>query len=384
MRLLKTGLYCAAVMVVTGCANTTPTATKLSAAPATTNQTALRIQAALPKYAQMSRQPWQYIEIKTPLRVGQKSEKVPAIRERLALLGDLPKEQVAQGNQFDKSLAAAVSEFQHRHGLKMTGQIDRKTLEFLNWSPAERYKKLQLNMSRWAKFPDGVGNHYIRVNTANFELDIIKDGEKTLNMRVVTGSKDNPTPELYSKLQTIVFNPTWNVPNSIIKNEIAPKMQSNPNYLTENNLTVYKNWAKDAFEINPSKVDWTMAQIEDFPYRLTQQSGPKNSLGRVKFVFMNEHDVYLHDTPQKGLFSQIQRAYSHGCIRLEKPMQLVEYFFKQDPSLAERSKQYLAEGKVKHVSVKNPLPIYITYITAWVDKSGKSHFREDIYQNDGV
>lgn len=172
-------------------------------------------------------------------------------------------------------------------------------------------------------------------------------------------------------------------PSKITHKDIIPKVLQNPNYLADNNISIYSSWKKNAYQIDPTDIDWLRAHHEGFPYRLSQAPGDNNALGRVKFVFLNSEDVYMHDTPQRGLFSKIQRAFSSGCIRLENPYHLVEYFIKQSPNLThEEVIEQLGSGKTKYINIRNPIPIYITYITAWVDKNGFTHFREDIYQRD--
>jgi len=342
-----------------------------------------RIYKNLPHYAKLSRQSWQKIDTKTPIKVGMKNSWVPTIRERLVQLKDLNAQEKSDSKLYTKSLANAVRHFQWRHGLKASGVIDRKTLEALNLTPRQRYQKLMLNMKRWAKFPDKEGSHFILVNVPSFDLNIIKDGNKVMNMKVIAGRPDRPTPILYSKMRTVVFNPNWNVPRKLIKEDIIPKIKKDPNYLNENKIAIFSSWKKNAERIDPNTIDWDLAQYERFKYRMTQLPGPKNALGQVKFIFMNEHDVYLHDTPQKGLFKRIQRAYSSGCVRVEKPFKLVEYFLKENPEQQkEKVDEYLSNKQLKYVKMKTPIPIYIDYITAWVDKNGVTHFRDDIYQKD--
>lgn len=375
--------------------------TTLNYSPQPRNAHVARIHRAIPAYQQLAQQTWPEIHLKTnSLRVGMSDPAIPLLQKRLTLLGDFhPKQPIpsdaiqkamppAVGNRYTPILASAVKQFQWRHGLKASGVIGKRTLAALNVTPAQRLSQLYLNEKRWSEFPHHVGSEYIKVNVANFELDVIKEGESVLNMKVIAGRKSRPTPTIYSKLETIVFNPKWNVPSTIAREDIVPKILENPNYLSENNINIYSSWERNAYKIDPNTINWSQMNGTDFPYRLTQEPGYQNALGRVKFIFMNNDDIYLHDTPQKGLFTQIQRAFSSGCVRLEKPFQLVEYFVKksvdeEDPALShEKIESYLSEGKTKYIRIKNPIPIYITYITAWVDKHGYSHFREDVYERD--
>ena len=375
---IKATLLGLAGMCLVGCANHMPL-------PQTSNKTAHRIHAALPRYQALADNPWLPIQTTGTLKPHTQDQAVPLIRQRLALLGDLPNTSRANMHSefFDSQLEAAVKLFQWRHGIKQTGTIDKKTLAALNITPAEKLRRLSINMGRWAKFPEHEGSHYIRVNVASFDLDVVRDGSKVLNMKVIAGKPTRQTPTLYSKLKTLVFNPSWNVPRTIARKDIIPKIRENPNYLAENNIQIFKSWQKNAIPIDPTTIDWHAINPESFRYRFRQQSGQKNALGRVKFVFSNKHDVYLHDTPEKGLFNTLRRAYSSGCIRLHQPMRLVEYFIENNPRLKpEKIQQYLVAGKTQYVRIDNPLPIYIAYITAWVDAQGRAHFREDIYQKD--
>jgi len=377
---------CAATAISTllyGCQATHRSQQASSNAPTTTNKTALRIHASLPRYAELSQTKWPTIKVsKLPLAVGNSNKSIPLIRQRLIALGDITNYRIGNDSTlFDKKMASAVSHFQMRHGLKPDGNIGRKTLRSLNVPPSRRYQQLQLSMKKWAKFPENVGSRYIRVNTASFELDLVKDGKKVMNMKIITGKPARPTPDIYSKIETIVLNPKWNVPTKIAFKDIIPKIIKDPNYLGDENIEIYSSWSKGAYKIDPEDIDWLKARREGFPFRFTQNPGNKNALGRVKFIFLNKNDVYLHDTPQKGLFAKIQRAFSSGCVRLEEPIKLVEYFIQESPSLKQKEiSEHLQGMKTKYLRVKNPMPIYITYITAWVDKKGVSHFREDIYK----
>ncbi|EKD76906.1 MAG: Peptidoglycan-binding protein [uncultured bacterium] len=317
-----------------------------------------------------------------PLKIGDHSRALPEIRDRLITLGDLSQSEKSSSLLFDSALSRAVAQFQWRHGLESNGVVNQKTLNEFNVNPAVRYRELAHSMNEWAKLPEDESAHYIHVNVPSFQLRLVEQGNAVMEMRVITGRFSRPTPTLYSKVTTIVFNPSWTVPETILAKDVIPGMQNNPNYLKEHyDMRVYANWDKNAPEIDPLTIDWKNANAKNFVYRVSAPPGEKNPLGHVKFIFENEHDVYMHDTPDKALFSKIERAYSSGCIRLEKPFELVEYFYSDNTDLnTELVNQYLGLGDTKFVQLKNPMPIHITYITAWVDKNGYVHFREDIYQ----
>lgn len=356
----------------------------LPTAPITSNKTAHRIHELLPNYAKLSQINWPVITSpKMPLKIGDDNSAVAMIRERLIWLGDMPKQTNTDSKKMDSALQYGVMQFQWRHGLKSNGIINQTTLDALNVTPRQRYHELISNMQEWAQLPENEGSHYIHVNIPSFKLRLIRNGDDVLSMNVIAGRATRPTPTLYSKVQTLVFNPPWNVPETIIKEDVIPGMQKNPRYLKEHHdIKVYTNWDKNAPEIDPLTIDWHNADANNFAYRLTAPPGDNNPLGRVKFIFDNEEDIYMHDTPQKELFADMKRAYSSGCIRLEHPFQLVEYFYSDNQDLNhELVNQYLSTTETKYIQLKNPIPIYVTYITAWVDGHGRVHFREDIYRS---
>lgn len=372
-----TFLNVSAVFLLAGCAHMGSVS-----APQTSNKTAHRIHRKLGRYAGLAKVSWQPIHPKLPLKYGQSDPAVPVIRSRLITLGDLSKAHASQSQHFGDALRDGIANFQWRHGLKADGTIGQKTLAALNISPKERYAELVKSMSEWAKLPENEGSHYVHVNIPSFSMSLVKDGNHVIKMKVIAGKPSRPTPTLYSKLKTIVFNPHWNVPPTIVAKDVIPGMRKNPNYLNEHyGLKVYSSWQKDAHEIDPLTIDWHSINGSTFPYKLSAPPGSENPLGRVKFIFNNDHDVYMHDTPSKGLFKKIHRAYSSGCIRLEKPFHLVEYFYDDNSDLDhEQVSRYLSSNQTKYVQLKNPVPVHITYITAWVDRSGYVHFREDLYK----
>lgn len=336
----------------------------------------------MPQYAKLSKLSWIPIHTTTPLKPGVSHPVISRIRHRLYLLGDLQSKDT-QNNLYDWSLEQAVIHYQWRHGLDTSGVIGPKTLQALNTTPRQRLKQLQLSLKKWNQFPDKIGSQYIRINIPSYSLDLVKDGNKVINMKVVIGKPSRETPTLFSKVQTIVFNPRWNVPEKITNEDILPKMLKNPEYLKKNNFKIYKDWSNQSETVDPSTIDWQQAQTENFPYRLSQKPGISNALGKVKFIFPNNESIYMHDTNHKSLFSRIKRAYSSGCIRLERPFELAEYFLQDNAQLTnENIPDILNSNKTTYVKLKNPIPIHITYITAWVDTNGRAHFREDIYRRE--
>ena len=347
------------------------------------NKNAYHISKKLRDYEKITSHSWPTLSINKTILAGKSSPQIPVIRQRLITLGDYNGSHNSE-QTLDYRLQNAVKHFQWRHGLSITGNINQKTIAALNVSPRQRLSQLRTSMNKWEKLPSDIGNHYIRVNVPSFDLNIIKDGEKVLNMRVIAGKPSRPSPELYSKVETIAFNPKWNIPTKITKKDIIPKVLKDPEYLAKNNIQIYTDWRRGSPTIYPEEINWESAAKEkDLHFRLSQKPGNNNALGKVKFIFLNKEDVYMHDTPQKNLFDKIQRAFSSGCIRVEEPFRLAEYFLQEQPEYDQQTvNEILANNKTKYVRMKNPVPIYITYITAWVDSEGRSHFREDIYKKD--
>lgn len=350
----------------------------------TANPQVQKISQVLHQYETASSKEWPSIHANDLIKPGSHNPNIPLIREHLIVLGDLKSESAAAKSFYDAQLFEAVKHFQWRHGLKVDGIIGPQTLSALNVSPAQRLQQLYINLHRWQKFPN-LGANYVWVNIPNYELELIMQGKPTLTMRVIVGKPDRPTPVLSSKINTLVLNPSWNIPDSIIRKDIIPKILQNPNYLAENNMRIYSNWENNASVINPYRLRWqALRNADPFPYKISQLPGKKNALGEVKFVFQNTEDVYMHDTPAKDLFDSPVRAFSSGCIRLEEPFKLVEYFRPNAGISQTEVWNYLGSGKTKFLPLNRNIPIYIGYLTAWVDSDNQVHFREDIYQKDGM
>lgn len=241
-------------------------------------------------------------------------------------------------------------------------------------------KQIIVNMERWRWLPRDLGKRHILVNQAAFEMYLYESGRVEDQRRVVVGKPYHKTPMFSHAIQLAEFNPTWTVPRSIAGNELLPKLKKDPGYLERNNYKVYTSWKADAPAMNPHSVDWYSVNSKKFPYRIVQQPGDNNALGQVKFLFPNKFKVYLHDTQAKNLFSQSERAFSHGCIRVEKPLEFAEKLFGR--SLG-RSKigNILSSAQPTRVKLKKTVPIHLAYFTVWVD-GGKAKYRKDVYGRD--
>jgi len=301
-----------------------------------------------------------------------KNPSVALLRERLYAEGDLKKK---EGAEFDDELRKAVRLFQWRHGLEQTGALDAQTLAELNVSAETRVNQIKLNLERWRWLPQDLGRRRIEVNIAAYELQVIEDDEVAMQMRVVVGRTYRRTPVFSDTVRYIVLNPNWHVPKSIAVDELIPKIQKDSTYLERFGMHLID---VDSKEVDPRSVDWKGITAENFPYRLRQDPGPLNALGQMKFMFPNQYDVYLHDTPSRHLFDRTQRDFSHGCIRIEKPMDLAVYLMKKSKWNREAIERALDEGTERSMYLPRPMPIHLLYFTAWADEDGTIQFREDI------
>lgn len=306
---------------------------------------------------------WPAVPAGPPLRPGDKNERVAALRTRLEASGELaPPDPAAPSGEpdlFDAPLAAALRAFQERQGLDADGSVGPATLEALNVSAAERVRQIEINLDRWRWLPRELGERYVMVNVAGFALDVVESGKSVLSMRIVAGKPSSRTPMFTGTMSHIVLNPYWNVPPGILKNEIEPKMKSDPGYAARENL-----------EVLPGG-------------KVRQKPGPNNALGKIKFLFPNRFNVYLHDTPAQALFSRSVRTFSHGCIRIEKPLDLAEYLLRDDPAWTRKKiESLLGDGRERWIVVPRPLPVHLVYWTAWVDGDSVLQFRKDVYGRD--
>ncbi len=325
---------------------------------------------------------WPTVPDGPTLRPEDVSPRVIPLRQRLQAEGHLPLMDIAQPERFDPELVNAVKSFQRRYTLTADGSVGRATLAALNVPIAERIRQIKVTMERWRWMPDDLGPRHILVNIAGFELDVIKDGRRTLSMGVQVGLPYRQTPLFSDRIRYIEFNPTWSVPVSIANKDILPKQIKDPQYLSSNGFTLFKSWSDDNETVDPRHVDWVRYEGKRFPYRLRQDPGPTNALGRMKFMFPNQHDVYLHDTPHDELFARADRAFSSGCIRLSDPDALAYYLLGEQGMKPEQIQAILASNQTKAISLKERMPIHLTYSTVWKDEDGTIRFGRDIYDRD--
>ncbi len=242
-------------------------------------------------------------------------------------------------------------------------------------------RQIIVNMERWRWLPRSLGKKHVLVNQAAFEVRISDSGKTIDKRRVVVGKPYFKTPMFSHKIQYADFNPTWTVPRSIAGTEILPKLRKDASYLERNNYKVHTSWKANAPAMNPHSVDWNSVSSKDFPFKIVQQPGDNNALGQVKIMFPNKFNVYLHDTQAKNLFSQSSRAFSHGCIRVQNPLEFAEKVFGKRTLNQSKIKKILANPQTQRVTLKKPVPVHLTYFTTWVE-GGKVMFHRDVYGRD--
>ena len=298
----------------------------------------------------------------TPVHPGATDPAVVAVRARLAATGELGEADAgpAEPERYDVALAAAVKEFQARHGLAADGVLGGPTRAALAMPVGDRIRQLVVNLERARWFPDEGVRRYVAVNVPSFELVMVENGSTVLKMPVVVGRKDRRTPLLAAHITELIFNPSWTVPPTIMRVDFLPKMRQNESYVSRRGLQFVGS-------------------------ALRQPPGPKNPLGRVKFLMPNEFSVYLHDTTAKGLMRQPRRALSSGCVRLGDAFGLVNHLLAGDPRWSPAAqKRFLAGWTTRYLALREPVPVYLRYQTAWRDDAGDVQFREDLYGRDAA
>ena len=339
-----------------------------------------RLVEALGRYrAIATRGDWTPVPASAALTPGDDDARVAALRARLAQEDERV---VRTGDtRFDDRLGDAVRRFQARHGLAQDGTVGAATLRALNVPVAERIRQIVWNLERWRWVPRDLGPHYIAVNAADATLRVVADGRTVLTSRVVVGDLRHPTPVVQARLEAVVLNPRWNVPVSIAVEDILPRLRENPRYLADNHIVIMERRASDPFGL---AVDWSTVPADPFPFRLQQQPGPDNPLGRMKFDIPNRFDVYLHDTPGRSLFARPVRTASHGCVRVERADDLAVHVLAGSPGgwTQQRLAEAIDAGDSPRIALARPVPVYILYWTAFVGPDGVVHFRDDVYGRD--
>lgn len=326
---------------------------------------------------------WNKLPEELKLEPGDSSEWVPQLAKMLHIFGDKESAPKANAQLYDEDLAAALAAFQQRHGLEPDSILAENTIEMLNISPKNRVSQIKLNLERYRWLPERPEGTYVVVNIPEYMLYVYEGADSIFSMRVIVGKAfESTTPVFNDTIEYITFSPTWTVPKNIAADEMLPALQKDPNYLRDRNFKLYEGWTAGAEELDPRDIKWKKIEKDEFTYRVVQQPGENNSLGKVKFMFPNPMDIYLHDTPVDYLFGQNERDFSHGCIRLEKPAELAQLLLHDKGWDMKKIDEYMHKTEPADVPLPEKVPVLIEYRTAWMGPDGKVQFREDIYGHD--
>jgi L,D-transpeptidase YcbB len=326
---------------------------------------------------------WPVVPGPRMIRPGDDDERVPVLRRRLAAEGYLKRGGGFDSYGYDPELEAAVKKFQETHGLRPSGRVDRPTLDELNISADARVAQLRLNAARLQELhqmrPD---ERYILVNVPAYQLEAVERFEVQQRHRVIVGRNERETPNVKATVKALNFFPYWRVPSSIGTLDLVPRLRKEPDYLEKEKIRVYSNSTEQ--EMDSRSIDWT--QVDPAKIKFKQDPGPQNALGLVRIDMINEHGVYMHDTPMKKLFEQRTRNFSAGCVRVQEVFQLAEWIAKYEAGWDQpgRVDAVLQSGQALDLNLTRPMPVYFTYVTAWAEPNGLTQFRPDIYNRDGL
>jgi murein L,D-transpeptidase YcbB/YkuD len=316
--------------------------------------------------------PWPALPASLKLKPGQRGAQVAALADRLAASGDYAPRAGDRPTTYREDLQVAVKRFQSRHGLEPDAVVGPSVVAQLNVPIEQRIRQIELNLERWRWLPRDLGKRHILVNIPAYHLEVWDAGAVPLEMRVVVGRKDTPTPIFNDTMTYLVFSPYWNVPPDIAKNETLPAILKDPDFLHRNNMEIIDARGN---VMDPGAVDLEEPEL----YRFRQRPGAANSLGLVKFMFPNQFNVYLHDTPADSLFERATRSFSHGCVRIEKPRELARYLLQDSPEWSGQAiEEAMHAAEEQHVKLRAPIPVYLGYWTATATNEGVQ-FRSDVY-----
>ncbi len=341
---------------------------------------------ALSRYRQLEQNGgWESIPSGKTIRPGESDPRIPLITQRLASTGELATARTS--HLYNQELMEAIKKFQSHHLLEQDGIIGKNTLKALNIPVSKLVRQIIINMERWRWLPHQFVDKQLIVNIAEFQLFGTTDEHVDINMPVIVGKVYHKTPVFTGSMRYLEVNPYWNIPDSIAVNEIVPHMQENPDYLQENNIRIFDGWEEDAPEVDPASIDWHTVGNKVKGYRLRQEPGPDNALGRIKFIFPNKHNVYLHDTPAHHLFLKTKRDFSHGCIRVSRPLELGAYLLAENkkPLSVEQLEELVATKERKVILLDQSVPVHVLYLTVKASADNDEvFFYPDIYGRDAL
>jgi len=330
---------------------------------------------------------WPVIPAGETLKPGMDDPRIKDVRQRLSSTGELTAGNM-DSTMFDPALEEAVKRFQKRHNLSSDGAIGKQTLAAMNVTAEARVNQINVNMERYRWLNRDMNDRLVAVNIAGFVAYAGVPGKFDLSMPVVVGKLRHETPVFSDTIKYVVFNPYWTLTPNIARNETLPKLKKDPLYLKKNDMRIFQGWGDDSKELDPATIDWSKVSKKDMnQYRVRQDPGPKNALGTLKLVFPNKYDVYLHDTPSHALFKREKRAFSHGCIRMDRPVEMASWVLGGEEAGwgVERINQII-KGRERQVAVlEKPVPVHIMYRTAVVDTQDNALiFYDDIYGRDKI
>jgi murein L,D-transpeptidase YcbB/YkuD len=323
---------------------------------------------------------WPVISGAVTLRAGDTNPVIASIRQRLVLEGDLHPE-AGNGATFDAAFQDGLARFQIRNGLRVSGFVDQRTLRTLNVPAAERLRQLQANLPRLHELLATVKKspRYVLVNVPSYTAQAVENGHVALDSGVVVGKPQRATPTVTARIIEVNFFPTWSVPDTVARNDLIPAIRKDPNYFYEQRFNVMRDWGTPP--LDPQTVDWASPQVISYKFR--QDPGPQNALGLVRINMPNKHAVYMHDTPLKSLFGQSARAFSSGCVRVERVYDLVAWLLGEQPGWDYgRVLAQADSGEKLDVKLKQAVPVHFVYLTAFAARNGVAQFRPDIYGRD--
>ena len=318
----------------------------------------------------------------SPLKPGDWSSRVPEVKKRLQITGDYPKNGDLSWT-FNKSLEKAVRTYQKRYLLEINGKVDKKMTYYLNQPLKKNIQAIITNLDKTKLYPGSFEAEHVEVNIPDFNLRYYRNGKKIIKMGIVVGRMDRPTPLFSDKIEYMVLNPTWTVTDNLIKRDLIPVLKEQPNYLEEHNIHVFSG--KKEVQVNYEMLEPFMHSDKRVPYRFVQFPGENNALGRVKFMFPNKYAVYLHDTDNKSLLERRYKLYSSGCMRVDKPFELLDILLQNAKGSYSKEKidEILASNKPTTVRLKKAIPVHILYFTVY-EEDGLAYFKHDIYSYDKI
>lgn len=349
-------------------------------APILSADTVQAIQLAIAQYTEIvARGGWPMVPANQVLRIGVRGPDVAALRQRLIISGDLDAS-LGVSEAFDSYVDAAVKRFQARHGIPADGVVGNTSYAALNVPASARLNQLSKNLERLQTLTGKLPNRFVMVNIPAAQIEAVESGYVAQRHTAVVGRVDRPSPLINSAIHEVNFNPFWTVPASIIRRDLIPKMQKDPGYLEDYRIRIYDQQGNELYS---SQVNWHSDEATNYMFR--QDPGDFNSLGQVRINFHNTHAVYMHDTPAKGLFNEEYRFDSSGCVRVQNVRELITWLLRDNGDWDRvQVDEMFRSGVQKSVPLKNRVPLYWVYVTAWAHPDGAVHFREDIYGQDGL